>query len=326
MNKPIHALRPRTLAVAAALALGLSGLGLAPATARAADPAACRTVHISDIGWTDNQVTNALFSTTLDALGYKADIKTLSEEVTYAGIKAKKIDVFLDDWTPSMDAITGPYVKSKAMQQIGPNMTGAKYTLVVPTYLYDQGLKTFADIAKFGKQLHYKIYGIEPGNDGNVHILKMIKTNAFGLKHFKLVQSSEQGMLAEVARLYPQKKDIVFLGWEPHPMNVNFQLSYLAGGHKYFGPKEGAAAIYTNVRYGYVQACPNVGKLLTNLHFTVQAESAMMNDILNKKMDASVVAKNWMKAHPAVVKSWLSGVTTLGGKPGLPAVTKAISG
>lgn len=316
--------RLQKFATAAGLACGLIGLGLG--TAHATDPGSCRKVRISDIGWTDNQVTNALFATMLKSLGYTPDVKTLSEEVTYAGIKSKKLDVFLDDWTPSMDKITEPYVKSKAMQMIGPNMTGAKYTLVVPTYLYDKGLKSFADIAKFGKELNYKIYGIEPGNDGNVHILKMIKTGAFGLKRFHLVQSSEQGMLAEVARKYPHKAPIVFLGWEPHPMNVNFKISYLSGGHKYFGKDGGAAAIYTNVRYGYAAACPNVGKLLSNLHFTVGAESAMMDSILVKKMDAAVVAKAWMKAHPASVKAWLSGVTTFAGKPGLPAVMKGLNG
>ena len=42
------------------------------------------------------------------------------------------------------------------------------------------------------------IYGIEPGNDGNRHVIDMIKKNEFGLGGFKLVESSEQGMLAEV--------------------------------------------------------------------------------------------------------------------------------
>ena len=314
----------RKLTLIAGLAVCLAGAGLAQA--RAGDPESCRVVRMADIGWTDNEVTNALTAQVLRSLGYKPDIKVLSEEVSYAGLKNKDLDVFLDDWTPSMDAISGPYIKSHAIQDVGPNMTGAKYTLAVPTYLYNEGLKSFDDLAKFGKQLDYKIYGIEPGNDGNEHILKMIQGNMFGLGKFQLVQSSEQGMLSEVARKYPRKQPIVFLGWEPHPMNVEFQMSYLPGGAKLFGPNEGAAAIYTNVRSGYLQACPNVGKLLQNEKFTVDAESQMMAEILLKKEKADAVAKAWMKAHPDAVKEWLAGVTTFDGQPGLPAVMKDLNG
>ncbi|MFH3844485.1 extracellular solute-binding protein, partial [Acinetobacter baumannii] len=37
---------------------------------------------------------------------------------------------------------------------------GAKYTLAVPQYVYDGGLRSFADIAKFSDKLGNKIYGI----------------------------------------------------------------------------------------------------------------------------------------------------------------------
>ena len=68
----------------------------------------------------------------------------------------------------------------------------------MPQYTYDKGLKDFADIAKFKDSLQGKIYGIEPGNDGNRLVLDLIKDDKFGLKDFQLVESSEQGMLAEV--------------------------------------------------------------------------------------------------------------------------------
>ena len=62
-----------------------------------------------------------------------------------------------------------------------PNLSGAKYTLAVPDYEYNAGLKTFCDIAKNYDKLDGKIYGIEPGNDGNAMIKKMIDTNQYGL-------------------------------------------------------------------------------------------------------------------------------------------------
>jgi glycine betaine/proline transport system substrate-binding protein len=306
--------------ICSVLAAGLFGM----TTAQAAEHAACKTVRMANIGWTDNQVQNAVFSNLLTGLGYEPQIHLYSAEVTYAGLKNKQLDVFLDEWTPSMNKISDPYKKEKAIDTLGPDLTGAKYTLVVPTYLYKQGLTSFADIHKFAKQLDNKIYGIEPGNDGNAHVLDMIKDNKFGLGNFHLVQSSEAGMLSEVSRKYSKKKAIVFLGWEPEPMNVQYSIKYLSGGHAYFGPNQGAATIYINVRHGYVKDCPNVGKLLTNFRLPIKSENNMMDDIQIKKMDADTVAKNWLKAHPDWVKKTLSGVETFSGKPALPAVMKEL--
>lgn len=306
----------KKLTIAAAMTAAILGMGIS----RAAVPASCKTIRMANIGWTDNAVQNAVFTDIVKKLGYKVDIHLYSVEVMYAGMQDNKIDVFLDNWTPSQDKITEPYVKEKAIDVIGPDLTGAKYTLVVPHYLYEKGLKSFADIHKFGKQLGYKIYGIEPGNDGNEHILAMIKDNKFDLGKFHLVQSSEAGMLSEVARKYPHKKAIVFLGWEPHPMNVEYHINYLSGGHEYFGPHEGAATIYINTRHGYAQDCPNVGRLLHNFRLSVDAESAMMYKVQVKHEAADKVAAAWLKAHPAWIKKTLDGVTTTDGKPGAAAV------
>jgi glycine betaine/proline transport system substrate-binding protein len=306
--------------IAAAMTSIMIGMGIA----RAEVPNSCKTIRMANIGWTDNEVQNAVFTDVVKSLGYKVDIHLYSVEVMYAGMKDNKIDVFLDNWTPSQDKITAPYIKEKAIDVIGPDLTGAKYTLVVPHYLYEKGLKTFADIHKFGKELGYKIYGIEPGNDGNEHILSMIKHNKFELGKFRLVQSSEAGMLSEVARKYPKKKAIVFLGWEPHPMNVEYHINYLTGGEHYFGPNEGAATIYINTRHNYAKECPNVGRLLHNFRLSVDDESGMMYKVQVKHEAADAVAKEWLKAHPAWIRKTLDGVTTTDGKSGADAVMKGL--
>ena len=184
----------------------------------------------------------------------------------------------------------------------------------------DAGLKSFADIAKYKDELDEEIYGIEPGNDGNRLIQDMIDKGAFGLKDFELVESSEQGMLSQVARNIAAKKPIVFLGWAPHPMNVKFDIAYLEGGDDFFGPNFGGATVLTNVRAGYTQECANVGKLLQNLVFTLPMESEIMGKILDDGKDPNEAASEWLKANPAVLDGWLEGVTTFAGEPALPAV------
>ena len=186
------------------------------------------------------------------------------------------------------------------------------------------GVKDFADIAKHADKFESKIYGIESGNDGNRLIQDMIDKDAFGLSSFEVVESSEQGMLAQVAKSVPKENWVVFLGWAPHPMNANFPLEYLSGGDEYFGPNFGAAEVYTNVRAGYLQECPNAGTLIKNLQFTVEAENEIMAAILDKGMSGDDAAKEWLKANPGSLDVWLAGVTTFDGQDGLAAVKSSL--
>ncbi len=308
----------RRLLTAAALA------GLIAMPALAAEPESCAKVHFSDVGWTDITATTAVTGVVLRALGYETDVSILSVPVTYAGLSKGDIDVFLGNWMPTMEADLAPHRDDGTVEVLRPNLEGAKYTLAVNDSLADAGLKDFADIAKFGDQLDWKIYGIEPGNDGNRLILDMIQKDAFGLGKFKLQESSEQAMLAQAKRAERTGKGIVFLGWEPHPMNANVKMTYLTGGDDYFGPNFGGATVYTNVRKGYATECPNVGKLLSNLVFSLEMENQVMGKILDDGEEADKAAAEWLKANPQVLDAWLAGVTTRDGADGLTAVRSSL--
>ncbi len=292
--------------------------------AQAADSEACKAVRFSDVGWTDITATTATATVVLKALGYEPITQVLSVPVTYSSLKNNDIDVFLGNWMPTMEADIKPYREDGSVESIGANLEGAKYTLAVPKYTYDAGLKTFQDIGKFKDQLDGKIYGIEPGNDGNRLILGMIEKGSFGLKGFEVVESSEAGMMSAVAKAARKKEHLVFLGWEPHPMNANFEMAYLEGGDDVFGPNLGGATVHTNVRKGYVADCPNAGKLISNLKFTLKMENEIMGAILNDGTDPEKAATNWLKANPGVMDAWLAGVTTFDGGDGMAAVKSAL--
>jgi glycine betaine/proline transport system substrate-binding protein len=291
---------------------------------KAAEPASCKAVRFSDVGWTDITATTGLASRVLVGLGYAPTSEVLAVPVTYQSMKNKDIDVFLGNWMPTMEADRKPFVDDKSIDVLGANLEGAKYTLAVLEPTWNAGLKDFKDIPKFKDKLSGKIYGIEPGNDGNRLILDMIKDEKWGLKGFELVESSEQGMLSQVERTDKDHKDIVFLGWEPHPMNTNFKLKYLTGGDDVFGPNFGGATVYTNTRAGYATECANVGQFLKNLKFTLGQESEVMGLILGGESDGTKAAEKWLKGHPQVLDAWLQGVNTIDGKPGLAAVKASL--
>jgi glycine betaine/proline transport system substrate-binding protein len=288
--------------------------------------AGCDKVTFSDVGWTDITATTATTSLILEALGYETETKVLGVPVTYEGLASGDVDVFLGNWMPTMESNIAPYRDAKTVDTVRANLEGAKYTLATNAAGAALGIADFKDIAAHAADLDAKIYGIEAGNDGNKLILDMIDKDAFGLKSagVELVESSEQGMLAQVANEDLANKPIIFLGWEPHPMNANFKMTYLTGGDDFFGPNLGGATVYTNTRAGFVAECPNTGKLLSNLVFTLQMENEIMGAILNDGTDAREAAKAWLAKNPDTVKPWLDGVTTKDGGDALAAVTAAL--
>jgi glycine betaine/proline transport system substrate-binding protein len=267
--------------------------------ADAADPdTMLRLVTFSDVGWTD--ITDHGGAAHPQRTGFTRRTVALAVPVTYTSLKNKDIDVFLGNWMPSMTGDVQPFLDDGSVETIAQNLEGAGYGLVVPTYVADGGVKSLKDIGPNKDKFDGKIYGIEPGNDGNRIVLGMIET-ANSLDGFELVESSEAGMLTQAQKAIAANEWIVFLGWTPHPVMGEMAITYLDGmGDSGFG----AATVHTNVRAGYATACPNVGALLKNLKFSLSMENQIMDAIL-KGEDANKAAETWLKANPCA-RRWLA--------------------
>lgn len=299
----------------------LSALALVAVASQAQAQANCSTVTFSDVGWTDITATTAATSIVLEALGYDTEIKVLSVPVTYISLAEGDVDVFLGNWMPTMEGDIAPYREAGTVDTVRANLNGTAYTLATNAAGAALGIRTFADIAPNADALDGKVYGIEAGNDGNRIVMDLIAADTFGLGAVEMIESSEQGMLAQVDRASRKGEPVVFLGWAPHPMNSNFEVTYLTGGEEWFGAE---GDVYTNTRAGYVEECPNVGALLNNLSFTLDMENEIMGAILNDGEDATDAATAWLKANMSAIGPWLEGVTTIDGSPGLPAVMAKI--
>src|SRR3990167_8040597 len=240
----------------------LGGLLLAASSFHAqAEDASCSTVKLGDPGWSDIAVTNGIASFLLEGLGYKAQTQTLAVPIIFAGLQKGQVDVFLGNWMPAQQSNYDKFVASGEVAKLAQNLSGTEYTLAVPTYAYEAGVKTFADLDKFADKFDNKLYGIASGSPANESIRQMIEAD-------------------QVGRAVKRDQFVVFLGWTPHPMNVNYDIKYLKGGEKYFGA---SGSVNTLARKDYATECPNVGKLLSNLNFTQEMENAIMDQVLSKQ-------------------------------------------
>jgi glycine betaine/proline transport system substrate-binding protein len=281
---------------------------------------ASNKVRFANVSWTGVTVKTELAKNILDSLGYDATITNLSVPIAYKALDMGDADIFLGNWMPSMATIANEFFEKGTVVKYVANMSGAKYTLAAPAYVVDGGLKDFADIAKYADKLDNKIYGIEPGNDGNLIIQAMIDQNQFGLGDFKLVATSEPIMLSEVKTLSKEGKWVVFLGWSPHYMNQIIDMKYLTGSTgETFGENDGTATVYTNIHKGFDTEQPNVAHFLKNYIFPI----SMINEISfmlqqDKQLSHGEAGMVYLRKHPEIYRDWLAGVTTVDGKPALP--------
>ena len=272
----------------------------------------------------DISATDGVASALLSGLGYSANIATLSVPIGYEALKNAETDVFLGNWMPAQQKFRDDLDASGKTQELVQNLTGAKFTLAVTDAGAALGIKDFADLDAQKDAFGGKIYGIEPGAPANQSIAAIIAADKFGLGDWELVESGEQAMLAQVTRNDAAGKPTVFLAWAPHPMNVSHKLTYLSGGDAEFGPDFGGATVHTLARKEWVAQCPNAARLFSQLVFTVDMENVLMGNILDDAMSPEDAAQGWIAANPDTVKTWLDGVTTLDGKPGIDAVMASV--
>lgn len=302
----------RLSTVAIALVLSLAG------ASACAEDASCSTVKMADPGWSDIASTNAIARLLLESLGYQVKIDSLAVPIIYGGLKDGRVDAFLGNWMPAHQGFHDKFIATGDVKQLSRNLEGTEFTLAVPDYVWEAGVKSFPDLHKHASAFDNKIYGIGSGAPANLSLKEIIDKNEFELGGWKLVESSEQAMLAQVQRATQKKQFITFLGWTPHPMNVKLKMHYLTGGEQWFGSK---GEVFTLTRKDYPQACPNAAKLLGNLSFTLDMENAIMAQVVDKKVSFDAAAKAWVKAHPELLDGWLSGVTTREGADAKAAVT-----
>lgn len=308
--------RPAKFAAIALVPLLLVASG----PAQAGDPAGCAEVRMGEPGWNDLTFTHGVASVLLEALGYRPKSDLLGLNVIYESLKNGDLDVFLGYWDPAMIAYYEPYRDS--VDTVRLNLEGAKYTFAVPAYVHDAGVQDIGDLHRFADAFGRKLYGIEPGS--NQLMFDIVADPSFRLDGWEVVESSEQGMLAQVARATKAQKFIVFQAWAPHPMNEMLDIAYLTGGDAYYGPNFGAATVSTQVRKGYVAECPNVGRLLENLVFDISFENRGIGYLVNDGMDAQTAATKAISENPEYLDAWLAGVTTLDGGDGLSAVKERL--
>jgi glycine betaine/proline transport system substrate-binding protein len=269
----------------------------------------CGKVHLTTGSWTSESAKTHTAAWILQQLGYETEVTKGSVPIMFQALASGDADVGTWGWLPDMREIMKPHMLEGKIDRITINMPNAKYTVAVPKYVYDAGVQSFSDLADHREKFGGKIYGIEAGNAGNGIIKSMIKNDVYGLADWELVPSSAAGMLATVKRHIERDEWVAFLGWSPHPMNIQFDLKYLSMGEEhegdYWGPNKGSSQVYTWANQGYGWRCPNVGQFFENYKFTAQQQARLGLYVEEQDMGYIEAGQKLMKDNTDLVTQWL---------------------
>ncbi|QFU00248.1 Glycine betaine/carnitine transport binding protein GbuC precursor [Halomonas sp. THAF5a] len=313
-------LRPLTLALAGTLLVAPLAVS---SVAQAAEP---EDVRFSVPAWPGVTVKTALATTLLETLGYEVTQEELGSTITYEALTQEEIDAYLAAWLPAQQAMFDASLEKDAIVDLGNNVDGARLGFAVPTYVYEAGVTSAEDLAdeEIADKLDRTIYSIEVGSGMSDTLNGAVENDTYGLGDWDLSETSTPGMLSAVDAAIDREEWIVFAGWTPHWMNIEYDVQYLTDTQDMWGPEGGRSDVRSLVSTAFNASNPNATRLLDQLSFTADDQSAMIRGFSYEEREPEEVALEWMRENPAKVKAFLEGVTTLDGEPAWPAVQQAL--
>lgn len=239
----------------------------------------------------------------LEEKGYNVRIVSIADPgLIYAAMADDKptVDVLLGAWLP---ATQRPYwIKyNHSLEKININLNQTWLGLGVPGYVYDAGIHSIPDLKGHADEFKGRIVTLEAGNGMTIASEEAIKI--YDLDGFKVQTSSTPAMLAEVTRAEKKNEWIVFNAWEPHYMMLDYDIHKLEDPENLFGG--GDEVVYTVARKDFKDDYPWVYEFLQEFQIDVDSQSNWIKEYGKLERDPSVVAQEWIDAHPDVVASWM---------------------
>lgn len=302
------------------LIIVLLGFGLFAAVPQAA--AQDDTIDFGYVQWPGVTVKTHVAAKVAQYLGYETEMTAAPETIIFKSLESEELDVFLGNWLPSMEVSFNEYKEKGVVHNVRINLEDVVYRTAVPEYVYEAGVTSLADLNEHAEKFDSKIYGIEPGNNGNIIVSNAIEDNAYNLGEWSVQASSTAGMLSSVKRAVNNKEWIAFNGWKPHYMNVMFDIKYLEDPEGIWGESD---SVYTVARTGYQDENPNFYKFLEQFTVTAPIQNKWIDEYQNKDRDPEKVAEEWIANNLDIVNQWVFGVESTEGRMGRKAIAEIVN-
>lgn len=251
-------------------------------------------VELGYVQWDSEIASTNVIKKVLEDQGYEVKITAVDASPMWLGVSEGNFDGIVAAWLPATHKDYYAQVKDK-VEDLGPNLQGAKIGLVVPEYVT---INSIEELNSVKDKFQGKIIGIEPG----AGIMKATEQaiQDYNLE-LELLSSSSAGMAAALKKAEDNGDWIVITGWTPHWKFAKWDLKYLEDPKGVYGAEE---FIHTIVRKGLKEEKPEVYDILDKFNWTASDMEAVMLDI-EGGMDPAEAAAKWVEANQEKVKEWI---------------------
>jgi len=258
-------------------------------------------VVLTYVEWSSEVASTHVAQVVLEELGYQVDIMTVTAIWMWQAVANGDADAHVAAWLPSTHELYWT-AKKEQVENLGPNLLGAKIGLVVPTYVTLNGIEELnANADKFNG----KIIGIDPAS-GLMNKTKQVMDD-YQLDKLTLEDGSGAEMTKQLALAYENREWIVVTGWTPHWKFSRWELKYLDDPKGIYQPKGNQAEyIATIVRKGLKEDKPEVYRILDNFNWEPADMEQLMVWNSTEGADPYQNAKRWVDENRDKVNQWLS--------------------
>ncbi|WP_163647599.1 ABC transporter substrate-binding protein [Modicisalibacter sp. 'Wilcox'] len=306
----------RSLLPSTALAL-LCALPLGGTAAAAS--ADIDTVRLGVPPWPGVTVKSEVAAQLLEAMGYRTRQNNLAVSVILDGLARGDLEAYLGGWYPVEEDMVEPLVDQGKVVKATANIRGATSGLVVPDYVYEAGVHSVADLDAYRDRFDGEILGIEAGTGINNAVNAAIEADRAGLGDWSLRESSTAAMLAQAGQKIDNHQWVTFIGWEPHWMNISYDLRYLADSDD-AGVADIRSTVWTVLPADLEARDADVYRFFSQMVVDIDDQNQWVDAHGHEEKKAEDVARRWIGSHLDEVATWLDGVEAKDGQPAIDAV------
>lgn len=319
----MFASRHLTLAALLAGSFGLLAMHSAQAAqadpANQADQATLDEVRFGVPPWPGVTVKSEVASQLLEALGYRTEQRQLAVSVILNALANDELDIYLGGWYPQEKHMLAPLLAEGTIKEPVNNLPETLTGIAVTDAAWEAGVRSIADLDEHAERFDHRIYGIEAGSGINDAVLNVIESGRYGLGDWQLQASSAAAMLAQVGQKAERDEWAAFIGWQPHWMNVVYDMHYLKDvGDSGAAELEGRVA--TVVRAELAELDPDVARFFEQFVVGSDIQSDWVYAFSREGREAEAVASDWIAQNLDRIATWLEGVEAKDGTPAIDAV------
>ncbi len=255
-----------------------------------------QVVRIGIVNFMDAEITaETLKQVFAERLNLSSDVKQFPDlTLLYQALARGEVDIVTCGWLP----LHQPYMDKAggSFEKLGVIYENAQLGWMVPAYVPENQLKSFADLVKpeVRSKLNSKIYGINPGS--GTMLLSEQAMEIYGLDRYRLIASDDKGMTAALERAINQNDWVVVTGRRPHLIFARWQLRVLDDPQKAMG---GPQKVYALGRQGFQKDFPKAATVASNYRIALNDLEMLMLKAQQSTAKAAVSA--YLKSGEAVV-------------------------